>query len=186
MVTSSNSRRFSRLAALLGLGLALTACMAPATYGPRRPGEATGYTDRELAPNRFRVTFTGNSVTARDTVENYLLLRAAEVTLAAGGTHFLFDDRDTRARTTVHADPMFRGPGYWGGGFGAWGFRPAWGMSAFGPPLMISQTTRYEAYAEIVVLRPGQEKNENRAVDAREIVSHLSPEAYPVQGQNHA
>ncbi len=171
--------RFSRIAAAFGLTLALTACMAPAPYAPRRPGETTGYTDRELAPNRFRVTFTGNSVTTRETVENYLLLRAAEVTLAAGGTHFVFDDRDTRARTTVHASPMFYGPGYWGGGFGYWGFRPAWGYSPFGPPLMINQTTRYEAYAEIVVLKPGEEQNERRAVDAREIVRHLAPEAAP-------
>ena len=89
--------RFSRLSAACGLALALAACTAPAPYAPRRPGETTGYTDRELAPGRFRVTFTGNSVTERDTVENYLLLRAAEVTLASGGTHFIFDDRDTRA-----------------------------------------------------------------------------------------
>ena len=85
----------------LALTLTLSACMVPAAYAPRQPGQATGYTDRELAPGRYRVTFTGNSATTRDTVENYLLLRAAEVTLAAGGTHFLFDDRDTRARTSV-------------------------------------------------------------------------------------
>jgi hypothetical protein len=181
MVVSGFSGRFSRLAAVSGLMLTLiiplAACMAPAAYVPRRPGATTGYTDRELAPGRFRVTFTGNSVTARETVENYLLLRAAEVTLAAGGTHFIFDDRDTRARTTLHADPAFYGHGTWGAG--SWGFRPSWGYSAFGPPLMISQTTRYEAYAEIVVLKPGQEGSENRAVDARAIVSHLGPEAAP-------
>ena len=179
MFTSPVSGRLLRLAALLGLGLALAGCMEPAIYGPRRPGASTGYTDRELTPNRFRVTFAGNSVTRRETVENYLLLRAAEVTLAQGGTHFVFDDRDTHASTSFHADPLFRGPGYWGGGYGYWGFRPRWGYGAFGPPLMISQTTRYEASAEIVVLKPGQERTENRAVDAREIVSHLSAEAHP-------
>ena len=66
-----------------------------------------------------------------------------------------------------------------GGGFGYWGFRPHWGYSPFGPPLMINQTTRYEAYAEIVVLKPGQEQNENRAVDAREIIRHLAPPPPP-------
>src|SRR6478735_1623900 len=101
----------------LGVSLALAGCMTPATYAPRRPGAVTGYTDRELAPGRWRVTFTGNSVTARDTVEDYLLLRAAEVTLAAGGTHFMFDTRDTRADTRLYADPI--GPyGYGYGGFG--------------------------------------------------------------------
>ena len=167
------SARFSRFAAALGMALALAACMAPAVYGPRRPGATTGYTDRELAPGRYRVTFTGNSVTARETVQDYLLLRAAEVTLAAGGTYFVFDDRDTRARTTYHADPAFYGPP----GFGAWGFRPRWGYGPLGPPLMISQTTRYEASAEVVVLKPGQESSEPRAVDAREIVRHLAPQA---------
>lgn len=168
--------RISRLAALAALAFTLAACETPAAYAPRLTGMSTGYTDRELAPGRFRVTFTGNAVTSRDTVENYLLLRAAEVTLASGGTHFLFDDRDTRARTSTYASPMLAGPGYWGGGYGYWGFRPRWGYGAFGPPLMINQTTRYEAYAEIVVLKPGQERNENRAVDAREIVNHLSPQ----------
>jgi hypothetical protein len=173
------SPRFSRFALFLGLGLALAACVGPAAYGPRRPGETTGYTDRELAPGRYRVTFAGNSVTARETVQDFLLLRAAEVTLAAGGTHFVFDDRDTRARTTYHADPAYYGAGF-GGGFG-WGFRPRWGYSPFGPPLMISQTTRYEASAEVVVLKPGQESSEPRAVDAQAIISHLSPAAHPVQ-----
>lgn len=178
--------RFSRFALVLGLGLALAACAAPAAYGPRRPGDTTGYTDRELAPGRYRVTFTGNSVTARDMVQDFLLLRAAEVTLAAGGTHFVFDDRDTRARSTYHSNPAIYGPGFYGTpGFGGWGFRPRWGYGPLGPQLMITQTTRYEASAEVVVLKPGQEKNEPRAVDAREIVNHLSPEAHPAPTPDH-
>src|ERR1700761_1825743 len=107
---------FSKICvAALALGL-LAACVGPAAYAPRAPGQSTGYTDRELATGRYRVTFTGNSSTPRETVENYLLLRAAEVTLAAGGSHFMFDDRDTHARTTLFANPAFYGPGYWGGG----------------------------------------------------------------------
>jgi hypothetical protein len=165
----------------LGLAAALAGCMTPAAYAPRRPGAVTGYTDRELAPGRWRVTFTGNSVTARDTVEDYLLLRAAEVTLAAGGTHFMFDTRDTRARTNLYADPvgpvgMYGYGGFWGG---YWGFRPRWGYDPFGPPLMISSTTRYEAYAEIVILRPGEERNERRAIDARAVIANMRPPPPP-------
>ena len=165
----------------LGVTVALAGCMTPAAYAPRRPGQVVGYTDRELAPGRWRVTFTGNSVTPRDTVEDYLLLRAAEVTLAEGGTHFIFDTRDTRSSTRLFADPM--GPGlYGGGGFwgGYWGFRPRWGYDPFGPPLMISSTTRYEAYAEIVILRAGQERDERRAVDARAVLANMRPPAPPV------
>jgi hypothetical protein len=173
-----------KIAAGLGLGLGLTivlaGCMTPAAYAPRRPGEIVGYTDRELAPGRWRVTFTGNSVTPRDTVEDYLLLRAAEVTLAQGGTHFIFDTRDTRSNTRLFADTIGPGGGFYGGFWGGyWGFRPRWGYDPFGPPLMISSTTRYEAYAEIVILRPGQEANERRAVDARAVLANMRPPPPP-------
>ena len=160
--------------AALGLAFLLAGCMTPAVYEPRRPGQSTGYTDREIAPGRWRVTFTGNSVTPREMVEDYLLLRAAEVTLANGGTHFFFDSRDTRAQTRFYADPIGPYPpyGFWGG---YWAFRPRWGYDPFGPPVMISSTTRYEAYAEIVILKPGQEKEERRAVDARAVAANLRP-----------
>src|SRR4051812_25185673 len=84
----------------------LAGCMAAAPYAPRRAGQSTGYTDRELAPNRFRVTFTGNSATPREQVEDDLLLRAAEVTLAAGYSHFVFDTRNTQAQTRYSAIPQ--------------------------------------------------------------------------------
>lgn len=173
---------FKRGLAALALSGLLAGCMVQAPYEPRRPGQATGYTDRELSPGRWRVTFSGNSATPREAVEDYLLLRAAEVTLASGGTHFIFDTRDTRAETRYQADPM--GPhygfapygGFWGG---YWGFRPRWGYDPFGPPVVISSTTRYQAFAEIVVLQPGQEARETRAVDARAVVANLRPAPPP-------
>ena len=108
----SPALRFGVLAkpALILSLLVLAGCATPAPYAPRGPGQATGYTDRQISDNRWRVTFTGNSVTPREIVENDLLLRAAEVTLAAGHSHFLFDTRDTSARTRYDAIPT--GPGY--------------------------------------------------------------------------
>src|ERR1700689_3140092 len=91
--------KFRHLARLTALGLlagTLLGCMQPTPYQPRLEGQNTGYTDRALTHNRYRVTFTGNTATKRDTVESYLLLRAAEVTRAAGFTSFMFDTRDTR------------------------------------------------------------------------------------------
>ena len=179
---------FSKILLPLGLATALLAgCASPAVYAPRVKGAETGYTDRELTPNRYRVTFTGNSVTPRETVENYLLLRAAEITLANGGEYFMFDGRDTKAKTRVYADAVGPDPyfGGYGGFYGSWHFRPRWGYGAgfgygpygggFGPDVMITQSTKYESFAEIVLLKPGQEKSEPRAINAREIVAHLSP-----------
>ena len=164
-----------RNAAIATAFLALLAgCAQPAAYAPRGPGQQTGYTDRQLAANRWRITFTGNSVTPREQVEDDLMLRAAEVTLASGHSHFLFDSRDTNARTNVTAIPEYQPPEpiFWGRG---WRFRPRWGYSAFGPDVDIITTTSYQAYAEIVVLTADQAAKEPRAVDASDVVQHLTP-----------
>lgn len=157
--------------------LALAGCATPAPYAPRDPGQPTGYTDRQLSDNRWRVTFTGNSVTPRETVENDLLLRAAEVTLATGHGHFLFDTRDTSAQTHYDAIPTGPGPGF--GGFGYWRFHPRWGYGAFGPDVEIISSTKYESYAEIVVLSDAEAAREPRAVDARAVIAHLTPPPAP-------
>ena len=169
---------WKRAAAGLGL-LALAGCATPAPYAPRQPGQATGYTDRELTPNRYRVTFTGNSATTRDQVEDDLLLRSAEVTLAAGYTHFLFDTRDTKARTRYSSIGGVFGPRFGYSHFGYWNFRPRWGYGAFGPNVDIVSTTRYEAYAEIVLLNDAQAAREPRAVDAHAVIQHMPSPPQP-------
>lgn len=171
-MAAAHLRAFIRPALILSL-LALAGCATAAPYAPRGPGQATGYTDRQLADNRWRVTFTGNSVTPRETVENDLLLRSAEVTLAAGGTHFVFDTRDTRADTRYDAIPS--GPGF----YGYWRFHPRWGYDPFGPPVDIVSTTKFESYAEIVVMNDAQAAREPRAVDARAVIAHLTPPPPP-------
>ena len=113
-----------------------------------------------------------------------MLLRAAQVTLRDGKSHFVFDSRDTRAdvRYTAFPEPdMYRPAPFWGPGWspGYWRFRPRWGYDPFGPPMMISSTTRYQAFAEIVILKPGQEAQEARAVDARAVAANLRPPPPP-------
>ena len=110
-------RRVWRPARVLLAGLALlglAACATePAPYGPKTEDSSTGYTDQQIASNRYRVTYVGNSFTSRETVENYLLLRSAEVTLKGGYEYFLFDTRDTKAKTTYYSS--FAGWPGWGG-----------------------------------------------------------------------
>lgn len=165
---------FRTISTAAGAVLLLAGCQAPATYQPRTANSATGYTDEQLAQNRWRVTFTGNSSTRRETVENYLLLRAAEVTLKSGYRWFLFDTRDTEAQTTYQSDfagwPGWRGHGWywhsWPGGWGAGG-----GMETSRP------ITSYEAYAEIVLLSDEQARREARAIHADEVLDHIGPMA---------
>jgi hypothetical protein len=151
----------------------LAGCQTATTYHPSTEPGAAGYSDEQLAGNRYRVTFTGNSATRRDTVENYLLLRSAEVTLKAGYRTFLFDTRDTKTKTTYHSD--FAGwPGWPGYGW-------YWHSWPYGPqrPFDSFPTTRYEAYAEIVLLTDDQAKSEPRAVNAQEVLDHIGPQAQP-------
>ena len=65
--------------AVLAAGLA--ACATPTTYQPNIPGQkaAGGYSEQRVEENRFRINFQGNTLTSRESVEGYLLFRAAEV-----------------------------------------------------------------------------------------------------------
>ena len=172
----SKNRILRRIAPLILGALLLAGCMAPTPYVPRLEGQQTGFTDSALAKNRYRVTFTGNSVTSRETVESYLLLRAAEVTRAAGFDQFVFDTRNTRANTSVQTVPSFEPVDpFWGrrGGYGYWGGYD----SGFGydPDVDVVVRTNYEAYAEIVLLSPEQAAKEPRALNATDVIAHLGP-----------
>jgi hypothetical protein len=169
---------------LLGLlsVLALVGCAEPAAYAPRAPGQSVGYTDEQLAQNRYRVTFTGNSVTPRETVENYLLLRSAEVTLQSGYRAFEFDTRDTKADVRYRSD--FTGWPGWRGGYGWYWHSWAFG-SPFGPPYESVDSypiTRYQAYAEIVMLTPEEAHNNPRAINAHDVITHVRPMTVPPPG----
>ena len=70
------------LAVTLAAGLALAACATATPYQPAGfNGQRGGYAEQRLENNRFRVSFSGNSVTSRDQVEMSLLLRSAELTV---------------------------------------------------------------------------------------------------------
>ena len=63
------------------------------------------------------MTFAGNTVTSRDTVERYLLFRAAELTTQQGYDYFVLAERDTDKKQRTYANSF--GGGY-GGGYGFW------------------------------------------------------------------
>jgi hypothetical protein len=51
-------------------------------------GFTGGYSDTQLAPDVFRVTFKGNGYTSAERVQDFALLRAADLALTNGYTHF--------------------------------------------------------------------------------------------------
>jgi len=72
------------VAAIAGLCF-LASCQTP--Y--QEPGFTGGVTAQAITDNTYRISARGNGYTAANTIQDYVLLKAAETTLAKGGTHFV-------------------------------------------------------------------------------------------------
>ena len=61
-----------------------------------------GYTETRLSPDSWRVVITGNGFTSRGEVEQFLMRRAAELTLEQGKRYFVLSQHEawTRKRMT--------------------------------------------------------------------------------------
>jgi hypothetical protein len=124
----SRRRGLGRGARLLPVVLLLAACATATPYQPLgAPGNRTsgGFSEQQIEQNRFRVTFSGNEMTARQTVETYLLYRAAQLTAQQGYDWFVTADRETNRESNTYVDRPFGGSAWGGGGWGGWG--GAWG-----------------------------------------------------------
>ena len=83
------------LTTLLGIALfSLAGCATQTPYKPAAERGAEGYTETQLTENRYRITFVGNTVTPSETVKDFALLRAAELTLQHGYEWFRIMERD--------------------------------------------------------------------------------------------
>ena len=195
-----NFGRKAVLAAIASSTLVVAGCATETTYRPAtgQGFSRTGFSERQVEPDRFLVSFAGNSVTSRDTVERYLLFRAAELTLQQGYDYFLMAQRDTDLQSRTYTTP---GLGWGGGGLG-WGgigggyWGPSWnfygrgyGWRRFGGGLGwggwggfggfndfdVRTIDRYEATAEIVMRRGSIPRDNLRAFNARAVVDSIGP-----------
>lgn len=146
----------------------LAACATPTAYQAAKNGH--GYAEQPLEEDRVRVTFSGNSLTPRETVENYLLFRAAEVTAERGYGHFIVVEQDIEKTTTYRT--RYSSFGYPGHGY--YSFYRGY---ARGPVGLSSATTlpreRFTGFANIV-MRKGKKKSDNpNAYDAEQVIRRL-------------
>jgi len=185
------TRRAAAIVASLALAGLVSACATATPYQPNIPGQAVsgGFSEQRLESDRFRVTFAGNSLTSRDTVEAYLLYRAAELTVQQGYDWFTIVERDVERdrRTYVERDPFYRpwyGPsyGYWrpywryyGGGFGWRTWDPYWGDPFWADRMDVRTVEKFEATAEIVMRRGPKPADDARAFDARGVMENIGP-----------
>src|SRR3990167_4358931 len=185
------TRRTAAIVASLALAGLVSACATATPYQPNIPGQAVsgGFSEQRLENDRFRVTFAGNSLTSRDTVEAYLLYRAAELTVQQGFDWFAIVERDVERdrRTYVERDPFYRpwyGPsyGYWrpywryyGGGFRWRTPGPLLGGPVWADRMDVRTVEKFEATAEIVMRKGPKPADDARAFDALGVMENIVP-----------
>lgn len=156
--------------------VALAACATETPYGPAPQDGRYGYAESRIEADRYRVSFSGNSLTDLETVENYLLYRAAELTLQQGGDWFKVVNRDTDSKTRIVGDSLY-GPRY--AGFYYNYYHPRYGWYPWYDPfwrndIYLREISRYDAYAEIVVGKGAKPAGDAAAYDAREVQANLA------------
>lgn len=161
---------------LILAGLAAAALAACATATPYQPAVADnyGFSEQQIESNRVRITFRGNTLTDRETVETYLLYRAAELTLQGGRDYFIVANRDTEEHSRLQGTGLYR-PRF---AFDYWYFSPRRGWSPWydpfwDEPASYREVTRYEAVAEIAMFSGAKPANDSSAFDAREVQANL-------------
>lgn len=174
-------------ALVVAAGLTLAACATATPYAPASPGNRYGYAEQRVDADRYRVSFSGNSVTSREQVEMGLLLRAAELTVQSGRDWFTTVNRATERDTRVvgSPDPFFydRYRPYWGPNWryyrrGAWSPWGPWGRyndPFFGPSMDYREIDRFEATTEVVFGSGRKPADDPNAFDAREVIDNLGP-----------
>lgn len=150
--------------------LALAACAtAPTRYQPAGQG-GVGYSELRIEPDRYRVTFQGGPGAPEAQVQDYALLRAAELALAGGYDWFRVVDRTTRQTGYGGASVGFGVGGMSFGRHSATGV----GVSSGGIPL--SGGPVLQASLE-VLMGKGPKPSGGEVYDARGVRASIGPRA---------
>lgn len=149
----------------------LSACATATPYQPAAT-DNYGFNEQRIENNRLRISFRGNTLTDRETVETYLLFRAAELTTQNGFDYFIVANRDTEQRSRLQGGPRAH--------FASdhWYFSPRRGWSPWydpfwNDPVSYREVTRYEAVAEIAMFNGPKPTDNPDAFDAREVQTNL-------------
>jgi hypothetical protein len=142
--------------------------MGACATGYQGSGFTGGFKDTQLAPDVFRVSFAGNAFTSSDQVQDFALLRAAELTLANNANYFAVISSADQSRVDTHVTPGSS--------------RTSGTISSYGNTGNYSGTTTYSAPQVQTYYKPGvgliirtsQTKLEGSAVfDANFIVNSI-------------
>ncbi len=197
---------FKKLSFVVGAAV-LAACATATPYQASQSANArNGFSEQQIETDRTRISFDGNSLTKRETVETYLLYRAAELTKQNGYDYFTLTQRETDKTSRIQStgfDNSYYSPYY--GMFDYSYFHPRHGWSrprfrsrfhsrlgfydpfhsgfgydGWGGNFDTREITRYKASAEVKFRRGQKPSNADNAFNAQEVLDNLgSSIVYP-------
>lgn len=165
---------------IVAAALALTGCASTPTYTPAARAGAPGYSEAAIESNRYFVTYRAPGAADAALVQDYALLRAADLTLQNGRDWFWVD------RRTLDEDAAARrsGPSVGVGiGAGSWGGRSGGGVSVgVNLPIGGGATTQRAQSATLEVrFGEGVKPDDPNAYDARAVAANIRARLAPAQ-----
>jgi hypothetical protein len=142
----------------------LAACASTPTYAPAAQAGGVGYSEMQVENNRFFVTYRAPNGADASLLEDYALLRAADITLEHNQSWFWVDRRTVDNQSSYRSGPSV-GIGVGGG---SWGSHSG-GSVGVGINLPIGGHRGDRASAATLEIRFGQgpKPDEANAYDAR-------------------
>lgn len=89
------------IAILLATSTVLSGCAT--AYQPQ--GYTGGFSETQLQPNVFRVSFKGNGATSAERAADFALLRSADLALTNGFSYFVIVDSNSSTAISTHTLP---------------------------------------------------------------------------------
>lgn len=161
----------------LAAALTLAACATtPPPYAAAASQTGAGYSETQIESNRYFVTYRAPSGADAALIEDYALLRAADLTLQNGREWFWVDRRTVEPYDGARSGPSV-GVGVGGG---SWGGRSG-GSVGVGISLPIGGQRGERAQAATLEVRFGEgpKPDEPNAYDARAVSANLRARAAP-------
>lgn len=150
--------------------LTLAACASTPVYAPAQSASGAGYSERQIESNRYFVTYRAGGSADAALLQDYALLRAADVTLEHGGSWFWVDRRALDEQGARGSGPRFN-IGLGGASFGG---NSGVGVGV-GVGIPIGGQRGQQARSATVEMRIGEgpKPADPNAYDAREISTNL-------------
>lgn len=161
--------------AIFAAAALLSACATSnATYAPAASPGGRGYSETQVETGRYFVTYRASRAQEPQLLEDYALLRAAELTLENNRDWFWVDRRTLDEQASGRASGPSIGIGIGGG---SWG-RSSGGSVGVGVNVPLGgggSTQRASAATLEVRFGQGAKPDEPNAYDARSVAANLRP-----------